>query len=369
MGRQVSEVRSGVVRILDVEGAFLGSGIAVAHDLVVTCAHVVAGEALVLLDVHQGSPDAVAPRMLPEARVLATGAPDPQPGVMRHEDVAILRTVGGVRLTPLPMLVDLTPARLGRHARRLSTRGFSSAHGVCSGALGLTLRGALWTTAKGHVRSGQVDGGVPHGLSGAPLLVRHGDAWLVAGMFYLGGEAAGQSVFYGADVLLDALAACGCAPAEPRSAANEPLHPRQERLAKHWRQLLFAGLFAAVPLCTLAALRARSELPRHVTPSRALAARPAAASETDAQSSWRSARPSRDSVPQLADAAVSPLAHGADAGEPKREHAGRFVASRAVPPIPSKRNRRDVRSAPQQDASVSDEVQDDYDPLADPRRR
>lgn len=223
---------------------FLGTGMLVAKDVVVTCAHVIAGCDRIAVQLRArptrsagGSRRGVVAAQLifpvdpsgSRAEALATHADD---------DVAVLRldAEAGAALdaevAPLGLLEDVRPPFLRAVADQLEVRGFASARGAPGIARGLLLRGSLWTRPDGTVHSGQLDGGMPPGSSGSPLLLHGPEPW-VAGILFLGGEGAGQSTFYGADLLLSVLGRLGIDPrvrrattlasAPARTLGREPL--------------------------------------------------------------------------------------------------------------------------------------------------
>jgi hypothetical protein len=248
----------GLVRIRSSDGSFLGTGLVVTVDSIVTCAHVLAGEATFYVEVSSTC-DRAAPRPRREAH----WAPLPAAGDAarafddtgeRHEDLALLRVIEG-DLTPLPLVHALTPAVLKSHSGELAAQGFSGPDGIEVSAQGLWLRGALLVTAEGYVRSGQIDGGVPHGFSGAPLLLPWADGWAVAGLFYLGGEAAGQSVFYGSDLLISLSARHGSAPSVCCASRAERRDARDVQRAPSPRAVRSSSRLATWKLrATLAAI-------------------------------------------------------------------------------------------------------------------
>jgi len=192
------EVPEGIVRLRDDTLGFLGTGVVVAPGIVLSCAHVCAGSACVRVESARGAHARAELLFPPPPSVslphrLATHAGD---------DLAVLRLDAPLPEPSLRLVEGVTADLLRGTSGELEVAGFRGPRGSVGAARALHLRGAPWRDASGLVRSGQVDGGVPPGLSGSPLLVRRGAEWLMLGLFFLGGEGAGQSTFYGSDLLI-----------------------------------------------------------------------------------------------------------------------------------------------------------------------
>lgn len=220
---------AGVVRLRTEDGRFLGTGILVSPENVLTCAHVVAGSLSLRVEKPSTAAGSSSEEKAPEAdaEVVFPRWDEELHSADSDDDLALVQVAQPLATNGATFVEGLSPSALRAASGRLHVHGFG-ARGALGAAHGLALRGSLWTQANGAVRIGQTDGGVPPGLSGSPLLLWEQGEWLVAGMYYLGGDGAGQSTFYGADVLIAFLRRLGVEPRVRSAACIASLQPAAE---------------------------------------------------------------------------------------------------------------------------------------------
>lgn len=219
-----------VVRIV-ARGACLGSGFIVGRNAILTCAHVV----------HDPRLGQLAPEQLTVVVESAPAKPSSEThqarvGQVRHrwrqaakssDDYALLSTLDPLEAEPLTFLEGLTSAALAGLSGHLCVHGYRGIEGEPGMASGLRVRGTRWLQEPlALLRTAQLDGGLPAGLSGAPVLVGTTEGLSVAGMVMLGGEGAASSAFYGTDLLLAFLRAEGV---EPKTRPARAEHPEDRR--------------------------------------------------------------------------------------------------------------------------------------------
>lgn len=232
-GRRVD---AAVVRILN-GAAWIGTGFVVGQDLVLTCGHVVydhqVGDLRLGVALAGGAGEL---HIVGVADKLGRWVPPGDDGVTGDgdDDWALLRSEQPLAVAPLPLLRGVTPALLQAWAGKLQVQGRTGVRGQAVCAQGLTAGGAKWAEVPaGTLRSAQLEGGIPAGLSGAPVLIDADGVLLVVGMLVLGKSGAPTSFFHGSDVLLAQTAARG------HQLARQLEPPRQDVAAadspyRHW---------------------------------------------------------------------------------------------------------------------------------------
>lgn len=172
-------IRPGVVSIWqdsDGELSFRGSGIIVDRNHIVTCNHVVnASDRYLVFD----------------------GGPYPSRVIARFErdDVALLEVEGPLVSTALPLLVDIETEDWDKLSlTRWAVFGYPQSDSGkelrCFNVKPI-LRDAR--AESGTVIRVQVDGGVPQGCSGGPVIASSGREQICLGILFLGGERAATS--------------------------------------------------------------------------------------------------------------------------------------------------------------------------------
>jgi len=203
------------------EDRCLGTGFVVGPRQVLTCAHVVDryhGLVVVTPDGVRAEVQSAAYDWIFDAKSIGA-------------DYALLTTTSALSPAPLVWLSDITPAELARLSGQLHVQGYrarTGEHGIVSG---LQLRGVQWLDVPDSaLRSAQLEGGIPAGLSGAPVLVQELQSWLVVGMMCRGGEETDVSLFFGADVLLAFLRGHGLEPRIRPAAVPPGLRDQRRRI-------------------------------------------------------------------------------------------------------------------------------------------
>lgn len=236
------------------DSAFLGSGVIVGPELVLTCAHVATGQDEAFEGVDLPTAGRLAAELgvkLPGGRVLAVAAAE---RIDVRADLALLRVPSLPEVTPPAFVEGLRgKAQSEPFFRHAVLQGFSRPDGAPARYRDFEIdqvkEGDLWN------RDIQVRGGVSPGLSGAPAFLIQGGRPFVLGIARLGGDGVQGSTFTDASVLLSFLRD---AQADPRVEAAGDLAQRLRRPRRN-AGLAAAGL--AVALGGLAFLPDRDAQP------------------------------------------------------------------------------------------------------------
>jgi len=183
---------------------FLGTGIVVASDCVLTCAHVVS-ERDGYGSISKTPIRTVVIRNSAEGRLVRCRVIYYSP----DRDLALLKPIDPLNLPePLSFLSDITSQHVARF-RQFPWYIFGYAP-ECSDA-SLRQYNVVPLLHGTHVASDkvadiQVPGGIPQGFSGSPVLLRLSDStWVGLGVVYLGGKQAATSRVLPADPILEFL--------------------------------------------------------------------------------------------------------------------------------------------------------------------
>lgn len=238
--------------------AFLGTGMLVEPDCLLTCKHVVQetdplGRPL--------APSRVLPYLVVESTAGQRVEVRPEESVIAPDwDLALLKLVAPLAGDIPPFLWGLTKA-LEPTLRATPLEVFGYPKVERTGRLWQhSITGPLlvpsYRAPEGTLSQFQITGGLPEGVSGSPVLVALGAQWAYVGTVYLGGERAATSRVIPADVVVEFLAQAGL-PGLKRVDATRALTlaPGTPLMAEHLIQRPVSALELPMPYRHLEAFR------------------------------------------------------------------------------------------------------------------
>jgi hypothetical protein len=195
----ISEMDGSVLAIVERSSGsaihLLGTGIAVAPNVVLTCAHVFKNKLI-----------RNEKTLLPEAEV-CLGSKGIKPDYIRAEEKLDLCSVH-FNFPP-----GLKPIQFFRSARlqgsRITAAGYVPDSPSRHVTRDLVVIHDLRVEDTPWVRFGQLQGGLPHGFSGGPVIIGTKKGLRPVGMLQLGSETSATSRFIGADLIVSFLARQG----------------------------------------------------------------------------------------------------------------------------------------------------------------
>lgn len=197
-----------IVRIFRIDDEqqpeFLGTGVVIAPDCILTCRHVVVEESLGAFYPEQATPT--------ELLRIKTGDGNKALSIKevitdKRWDLALLRLATPLNVTTPVFLKNITRQYSSYLAdSQLEAFGYpGTEYGDSLWRQPVTPKMQSFRSESDHLASLQLDGGLPAGCSGGPVLLEYQDQQLCIGINYLGGEEAASSRLIAADIVLEFL--------------------------------------------------------------------------------------------------------------------------------------------------------------------